>query len=415
MNRTRVLLILTTLTLAWVGARSLAQDAFLPSAVEAARKDLGKGHYLRAIDSSKSAAAPAEGKAGDPIAEQLWEQFSPFITNELPPADYDSAGADEMLGAGWPGKISRASPRDAIEEIVRRARATNIVILNEAHNSPHHRAFALEVARALRPLGYSVLAVEALRNYPVAGEPLSGADRLKRDGFARLSTGDYTRDPVFAGFLRGALSIGYEPVAYEETKEQMRPGEGIVDREKAQAQNLVADIFSTRPKTKTLIYVGLSHVAEKPVNGANRMAGILKRLTKVDPLTIDQATVTDLTPQARRAYDRAAAKIGNRSAILFDGNKPLVLGLYESAVDLQVIHPPRAYRRGRPTWLAALGGRPVPIPKGLRPTAGRRLVQVFSANAPSDAVPLDQVIVTAGKPVPALFAPAGPLRFETQQ
>ena len=183
MNRARALSILAALTLVWVGARLLAQDAFLPSTVEAARKDLGEGNYLRAIDSLKSAAAPAEGKAGDPIAEQIWEQFSPFITNELPPADYDPAGADDVLGTGWSDKISRASSRDAIEEIVRRARTTKIVILNEAHNSPRDRAFALEVARALRPLGYSVLAVEALRNYPVTGDPLSGADRLKRDGF----------------------------------------------------------------------------------------------------------------------------------------------------------------------------------------------------------------------------------------
>lgn len=414
MNRNRALAISTALILAWVGARSLAQDTFLPSTVEAARKDLGKGNYLRAIDSLKSAAAPVEDKAGDPIAKQIWEQFSPFITNELAAVDYDPTGADDMLGAGWSDKISRASPRDAIEEIMRRAKATNIVILNEAHTSPRDRAFALEVARALRPLGYSLLAVEALRNYPVAGDPLSGADRLKRDGFARLSTGDYTRDPVFAGFLRGAMSLGYNPVAYEETKEQMRPGEGTIEREKAQAQNLFSSVFSKSPKAKTLVYVGLSHAAEMPVNGTERMAGILKRLTKVDPLTIDQATVTDLTPGARRAYDLASAKIGKRSGILFDDGKPLVLGLYEGAVDLQVIHPRRAYRRGRPTWLAALGGRLVPIPKGLWPTVGHRLVQVFSANAPRDAVPLDQVVVTAGKPVPALFAPAVPLRFETQ-
>ena len=179
--------------------------------------------------------------------------------------------------------------------------------------------------------------------------------------------------------------------------------------------NLFDSVFSGRPKVKTLIYVGLSHAAEAPVNGTDRMAGILKRLTKVDPLTIDQATVTDLTPETRRAYDLASAKIGKRSGILFDRGKPLVLGPYEGAVDLQVIHPRRAYRLGRPNWLAALGGRPVSIPKNPRPAAGRRLVQVFAANAPGDAVPLDQVMVTAGGAVPALFAPAVPLRFQSQQ
>lgn len=412
MKYARALPLVTALIFSCVGIRSLAQDVFLPSVVEAARKDLGKGNYLRAIDSLKNTA---DGKTGDPIAEQLWEQFSPFVTNELPPADYDPAGADDMLGAGWKDKISQASPREAIDEIVRRARATNIVILNEAHNSPRDRAFALKVARALRPLGYSVLAVEALRNYPVSGDPLSGADRLEHDGFARLSTGDYTRDPVFAAFLRGALSLGYQPVAYEETKEQMKPGGGIAEREIAQANNLFGSVFSKRPKVKALIYVGLSHAAEKPLSGTDRMAGILKRLTKVDPLTIDQATVTDLTPETRRAYDLATAKIGDRSGILFDGGKPLVLGLYAGVVDLQVIHPRRAYHLGRPTWLEALGGGPVPIPKDLLPAVGRRLVQVFPADAPTDAVPLDQVVATAGRPAPTLLAPAVRLRFQTQQ
>lgn len=415
MDHAKAIPLVAALILTCAGVRSVAQDVFLPSAVETARKDLGRGNYLRAIDSLKTAAVTANGKAGDPIAEQLWEQFSPFVTNELPPANYDPSGADDMLGAGWKDQISRASPRDAIPEIVRRARSTSIVILNEAHNSPRDRAFALQVARALRPLGYSVLAVEAIRNYPVAGDPLSGDERLKRDGFARMTTGDYTRDPVFAGFLRGAMSLGYDPIAYEETRQQMRPGERPAEREKAQAQNLFERVFAERPNAKTLIYVGLSHVAEKPVSGTERMAGILKRLTNVDPLTIDQATVTDLSPEAAQAYEMAAAKIGNRSAVLFEDKKPLVLGLYESAVDLQVIHPRREYHLGRPTWLAALRGRPVAVPQSLRPASGRRLVQIFPANAPADAVPYDQIIITAGKPAPVLLAPSVPFRFQTQQ
>ena len=152
MNHARALSVLTALILSCVGVQTLAQDVFLPSAVEAARKDLGKGNYLRAIDSLKAAAGPANGKAGDPIAEQLWKQFRPFITNELSPADYDPTKADDALGTGWSDKISRSSSRDAIAEIVRRAKTTNIVILNEAHNIPRDRAFALQVARALRPL-----------------------------------------------------------------------------------------------------------------------------------------------------------------------------------------------------------------------------------------------------------------------
>jgi hypothetical protein len=389
-----------------------AQDKVPRSAISVAQEELGRGRYLAAIDGLKRAAYAPDGSVRDPVALQVWQQFMPFMTNELSPAAPNRGESDDMLGRGWAAKIAAAAPRDAIAEIVRRARATSIVILNEAHNSPRDRAFGLEVARALRPLGYSVLAVEAIRTYPIAGNPLSGVEQLKADGFARMGTGDYTRDPVFAGFLRQALALGYEPVAYDATTAQAKSG-GVADREQAQADNLVAAIFAKHPTAKVFIYVGVSHVAEAPLGGTERMAARLKRMTGIDPLTIDQATLTDVS--ARSAYDLAAARIGDRPAIFFDHRKPLVLGLYAGAVDLQVVHPRRSYRFGRPAWLAALGGRPVPIPKDLVPATGRRLVQVFAASAPADAVPLDQVLVDGDGVMPMLIVPSEPLRFAVQR
>jgi hypothetical protein len=394
-------------------AMLLAQEKATPSPIPAAQEELGRGHYLAAIDGLKRAAYTPDGRVRDPVALQVWQQFMPFLTNELEPSASNRRNSDEMLGSGWASKIAAATPRDAIGEIVRRARTTSIVILNEAHGSPRDRAFGLEVARALRPLGYSVLAVEAIRTYPVASTPLSGVEQLKADGFARMGTGVYTRDPVFAGFLRQALALGYEPIAYDATTAQMTSGGGgVTGREQAQADNLIAAIFAARPTAKVFVYVGVSHVAEAPLDGTEWMAARLKRLTGIDPLTIDQATLTDVS--ARSAYDLAAARIGDRSAIFFTQRKPLVLGRYARAVDLQVVHPRRSYRFGRPAWLATLGGRPVPIPKDLIPAAGRRLVQVFAANAPADAVPLDQVLVKDGGAVPMLMVPPGPLRFAVQ-
>jgi len=408
-----VALLATGIALARAAAQR-AQDAAPPSPISAAQKELGRGHYLAAIDGLKRAAYAADGTIRDPVAFQVWRQFLPFMTNELEPAAPGEGDSDDMLDRGWAAKIAAATPHDAIAEIVRRARSTSIVILNEAHGSPRDRAFGLEVARALRPLGYSVLAVEAIRTYPIADTPRSGVEQLKADGFVRMGTGDYTRDPVFAGFLRQALTLGYEPVAYDATTAQMTSGGGsVAAREQAQADNLVAAIFARRPDARVFIYVGVSHVAEASLGGTERMAARLKRMTGIDPLTIDQAVLTDVS--ARSAYDLAAARIGDRPAVFLDHRKPLVLGLYAGAVDLQVVHPRRAYRFGRPAWLAALGGRPVPIPKGLIPASGRRLIQAFAANAPADAVPLDQVLVERGGAMPSLMVPPGPLRFAVQR
>jgi len=411
------IIVTASLTVAFALARAAmlpAQEKAPRSPISAAQEELGRGHYLTAIDGLKRAAYAPDGTVRDPVALQVWQQFVPFMTNELAPAAPDRKESDEMLGRGWASKIVAAMPRDAITEIVRRARATNIVILNEAHGSPRDRAFGLQVARALRPLGYSVLAVEAIRPYPIAGTPLSGTDQLKADGFARMGAGAYTRDPVFAGFLRQALALGYEPVAYDATTAQMTAGgDTVAGREQAQADNLVSAIFAKRPAAKVFIYVGVSHVAEAPLGGTERMAARLKRMTGVDPLTIDQATLTDIS--ARSAYDLAAARVGDRPAIFFTKRKPLVLGLYAEAVDLQVVHPRRSYRFGRPAWLAALGGRPVPIPKDLVPATGRRLIQAFAATGPADAVPLDQVLVEGGGAIPMLMVPPVALRFEVQR
>ena len=384
------------------------------SAVTTALDGFRRGAHFEAHEALFAAAFAVDGQVSDPIALQIFTQFSPLLTNELDPKLMAWRGSPTTPDPTWAKRISVSVPRDAIAEIVARARKTNIVILNEAHNSPRDRAFALRVAKALRPLGYKTLAAETFDNNQ-SETGISRTDQLKRDGFVRFNTGSYTIDPVFARFVREALAIGYEPVAYEQTKAQDRPGSGIPEREQAQAENLMGKIFSTRPREKTLIFVGHGHVAENPGKRLEMMATRLKRMSGVDPLTIDQTNVTDLSSPAREAYAIAAARIGRSSTVFFERANPLVIGTLAGSVDLQVIHPRRAYVSGRPEWLAALGGKRMLIPQRLMPVKGRRLIQVFAANAPNDAVPLDQVLVSAGAARPVLFVPAGPVRFAMQQ
>jgi hypothetical protein len=393
-----------------LGAQSPPQSP----AADVADTALAKGRYLEASDALAAAAFGPDGKVRDEDAFQMWEQVSPMLTNELDPAVLARAEPGSPPDPSWATRVAAATPHDAIEEIVRRARDTSIVILNEAHDSPRDRAFALQVARALKPLGYSILAAETFDSEPAEPGHASMIDKLRQDGFVRISTGYYTRDPVFAGFVREALALGYRPVGYEQTSKQRPKEGGIAPREQAQAENLAA-ILAAKPSAKALIYVGYGHVWEAPINfqqsTTDMMATRLKRLTGIDPLTIDQTSLTDLASAARAAYAVAARRIGNRPSVFLEGNNPLILGRYAGAVDLQVVHPARAYRYGRPQWLVEMGGTPLAIPKELRPTSGRRLIQVFAADAPPDAVPLDQIVVQAGAPLPMLFAPAVPVRF----
>ena len=388
--------------------------------IKAAYDALNRGRYLEAADHLAGAAFDERGGVRDQVGMQLWKQFSPFVTNELDLAVLDrlDGGKAAQPEPGHRTRIASARPRDAIAEIVRRARATSIVVLNEAHHSPRDRAFALEVARALRPLGYSVLAAEAFTN--VEGKASQARmERLAADGFVRLDTGHYTKDPVFADFVREAMAIGYRPVAYEQTRSQDPPGSGVEAREQAQADNLMAHIFARDPKARVLIFVGHSHVTEAPAPKSSGgttewMAARLKRMTGIDPLTIDQTGLTDLSSATRSAYAQAARRVGMRPGLLFDGDRPLVLGLYAGLVDLEVVHPRRAYRHGRPTWLARTGRKPVQVPSTMLPKAGRRLIQAFALDAPADAVPLDQVLVTAGSPAPKLMLRTERVRYAVQ-
>jgi hypothetical protein len=295
---------------------------------------------------------------------------------------------------------------------VKRARRTNIVILNEEHFAPRDRSFALQVARALRPLGYSILAAEAFTSSADLAQRERRARSLRERGYPRLESGFYTKDPVFADFVRHSLALGYRPVNYEYVAPNGAPAPADQDaaREQGEADNLMRAIFSKDPTAKVLIYVGYAHAAEGPLYGGEWMTARLKHLTGIDPLTIDQTT---LSPTGNEAslYAALEKRLDGRSVVPILAGKPLKFGDLGAAVDLQVAHAPTRLVRGRPDWLYKSGRSVVEVPPKLRPRRGRVLVQAFKADEPADAVPLDQVLVTAGQAPPPLLAPPGPVRF----
>ncbi len=343
----------------------------------------------------------------------MLRQIRPFVTNELPPAIADAPTADQRAQMA---RIAAATPRDAIAEIVDRARRTRIVILNEAHYSPRDRAFALEVAQALRPLGYTILGAEAFDNSAPTNGALSPIEMLRRDGFVRQGTGFYTLDPVYARYVSAAMWLGYRPEAYEWTSAQWTANGGIADREQAQARNLAA-LVDKNPGARFLVHVGHGHVWEDggTAGGTSMMAGRLAGMTGINPLTIDQVQVTDLRSDRAAVHAAAAQRVGTRAGVLVDGKGPLAFNVPAGRhVDLQVFHPVRTYRFGRPAWLAMLQGRPLTVPRTLAPTACPRLIQAFARGALNDAVPLDQAMAEPGKPLPTLLVPPEPIRFAIQ-
>jgi hypothetical protein len=384
-------------------------------------EDARHGRYLDASFGLLSALGLAEANAiKDADVFDQWAQVMSCMTGE--PTFNPAKSADFPVPADQIAALRAADGVAAIPEIVRRARQTRIVILDENHLDPRGRAFALDVARALRPLGYSVLAAEALKRDADDAALLAKMTALSADGYVRPASGYYLDDPVFSDFLRQSLALGYRLVSYETARTDYAndPIEAQGQREQDQADNLLRRAVRQYPDAKILIYAGEHHAAESPIaaEGGNvaLMAERLKRITGIDPLTIDQAGLSRI-PMNRPdtdLYAIAASKARGRSVVLKHGGAPLVVGLLAGSVDLQVVHPPGKKVGGRPDWLLGMHRKPVPIPPEWLPESGTRLVQAFLARESDDAIPIDQVLVTAGTPAPRLMLPAAAVRYRVQ-
>src|SRR5476649_2307712 len=75
-------------------------------------------------------------------------------------------GSVNVASADDVQRLSEGIEEDAINAIVEEAGKHQIVILNEAHHIPMHRAFALRLARELHRIGYTWLACETFANAP---------------------------------------------------------------------------------------------------------------------------------------------------------------------------------------------------------------------------------------------------------
>lgn len=314
-----------------------------------------------------------------------------------------------------------AEAREAIAEIVERAKRTRVVIVNEAHDNPRDRAFVLKVAEALRPLGYTVYAAETFSNWTNTDRESPAIEQLIADRVTRRDTGFYSAEPMFGYLIRRVMELGYRPLAYERslTLEQFNAMRGqsrdeqIANREAGQAANLARAIVAD-PEARFLVHVGYAHAAERPLQGesgpAEWMAARLARLTGIDPLTVDQTELSEFAfvLGLRALHAALAPRVGAESRIFVNDGSPVRLGQNGEATDLQVVHPPIRIVRGRPDWLTGTGRRAVEIPAELLPVRGRRLVQVFLADDPEDAVPVDQALVVAGEAPPVVYLPDGP-------
>jgi len=319
---------------------------------------------------------------------------APPMVQSLPPVggSIDAASRDAAAQAlAMSGREDRIAAEakstcalldgDAIDAIVTRARDARIVIVNEAHESPRDRAFVEDLARALKPLGFTGYASETLTPDAVRTTPV----------YARAGDGDYTAEPAFGSLLRRLRTLGY--TIHPITDAGARTGgrhftDAINARETALASSLINQTLTGNPDARVLVHVGYGHnreTVERIDRHAVRwMALQVKEITGLDPLTIDQTTF---------GADRTGVCASEDGSDL------------SADRDLYVAHAPLSFERSRPAWRRARGEIFVAVPRALRHGDERTIVEARRAGEPRDATPVDRVLIDRREDAPLLLPP----------
>jgi hypothetical protein len=316
-------------------------------------------------------------------------------------------------------RVADARAEDAIRAIVEQARSVRIVLINEAHHVPMHRAFTRRLARELRKIGYTYLAAETFNADSQGRVPLNAAGRTQ------FGTGTLTWEPVFAEFVNEAVDDGWKLVPYEierTSSSSLSQVEQVREREQVQARQLIERTLGRDKNAKVLVHVGyhhLSKVAPGDTMPFLPMGELVRRMSGVPTLHVDQ-TQFYAHPDREMEHPMYAGLLDKFPAkepfVLRapDSSHPVLSG-YEGRIDMQVIFPRYAMRGDRPEWLQTLASRtPREIPPALLPKQGRRVIKAFRLTDGADAVPADIVLAEAGKPAPTLMLPAGEFRYAVE-
>jgi hypothetical protein len=227
--------------------------------------------------------------------------------------------------------------KDAKKYILERSRSQKVVMINESHNKPLHRAFTASLLEEFYAMGFRYLAMETLNQFSNAS--------LRQ---VNVLTGHYTCEPIGGELVRKAISLGFTLVAYEDSNYNHT----VNQREYTQAENIYK-ILIKDPAAKILVHAGNNHI-EKGAISDDRipMAAYFKIVSGIDPFTINQS---NLTEQSTSEYGSAVYNYFIKKyalvtpVVLLKNNQPKDI-LDFNLCDVYIMHPLTKFRNGRPTW-----------------------------------------------------------------
>lgn len=281
--------------------------------------------------------------------------------------------------------FSKYRAADARDRILKEAASSQVVILNEAHHVSMHRVYLETLLEDLSKLGYRHLGIEAL-------DPKDSI--LSRKRSPGKESGFYIQDPSFGNLIRRAFELDYAVFPYEQYGHDS--AQRARGRELSQAMN-IKRMMDAYPEDKFIIYCGYDHAAEDSLNNfmGLPMAGQLKRLTGIDPFTIDQTVLTEYFLVGSRY--RKLMQI-NHDAVFTDSS-----GHYFSQaslprrMDCNLFHPDTKYIQGRPSWLEREGMRFIELCDEVSLSYPYLLAVYLEEDDPLTAVPVDLIEIRSEK------------------
>ena len=315
--------------------------------------------------------------------------------------------------------IDAYEPQNAIQAIAALADKNQVVMINEEHDTPLHRAFTTRLLPVLYANGFRYLAAETL------GER---DPEINKRGYPTHKTGFYSNDPVFGEMLRTALRLGFKVVPYEyssekliECRKQGKSTDACQDeRERGQAQNLYDRILRQAPKAKILVHVGRGHNQQIKLETWAQMGWHFKDITGITPLSINQMLSERSEPKYESGlYRYVVSKWNLKEPSVFVNKEGNYFNNY--GYNLLVFHPRSSEENGRPTWLKSSSARKavtINLKRLKLKSDNNRfaesdpvLIQAFHIGESADAIPADQIILYPKQVIPALVLPNGNFRI----
>jgi hypothetical protein len=376
-------------------ARDLLRD------LEPLKNDLARYQYLagqvpRLTDQSRlvgqQLVATVENQLGlydEAVRDFPFDNRVPVERNQL-----NTPGSELPRSAVWVAT-------DAADVITDMAQTRQLVMINEVHHDAHTRELTLELLPRLRKLGFTYFAAEALDEKDT---------ELMQRGYPIVDDSPYLHEPIYGEIVREAIRLGFTVVPYEAA------GNTTAEREKAQAENIYQRVFAHDPHAKLFVHCGYAHIDKVEGElgpGVLPMAAQLRRLSGVDPLTIDQTQLRDIGGVGRDA-------VYHQLMVDFHPERPSVLVRREDRKvwttnhymhDVSVLLPPMGHRR-RPDWLTLDGRRDShTVSTTMCGNSLPCLIEAHYANEADNATAADRVVLSKPDSANSLYLGPGDYRL----